>query len=147
MNVQDMAWYRLWSAFMEAASVFFGLYSIELFERKVCPGVTAISAQGGALVYTLAIMKEKSDFPEMAEVLDLDQELHRYFCQQRMIVKLLGDVIFFRISGAMGSSPSLMVSDRGLELFVPSQLLAGRSYPEMEEHWDAFAKMVYRALL
>ena len=143
MNVQDMAWYRLWLAFIESISVFFGLYSVELYERKVRNGVTVIPASGGALVYTLAIMKEW-DVQVMADI--LDNQLHRYLCQQHMTVAMLDEIIFFRIAGDPGPPASLMSSDRGLELFVPPHLFAGPSYAEREERWDAFANMVYLAL-
>jgi hypothetical protein len=143
MKIQDMAWYPLWSAFMEAVSVFFGLYSIQLYERKVRDGVTVIPAQGGALVYTLFIMKEWN-IQTMADV--LDDQLHQYLCQKSITVTVRDESTFFRIAGDPGPPASLMSSDRGLELFIPPHLFAGPSYAEMEERWDAFARMVYLAL-
>ncbi len=140
MNVQDMAWYRLWSAFAEAFSVFFGLYSIQLYEREVSKGVRVVSVQDGGLLYRLSIV----DDWKIQDLADrLDDRLQQYLCRQRMVITVLEGAIFFRLSDTAGSSVSLVFSkDRGWELSVPAKLLGDSSSEEVERHWDEFATLV-----
>jgi hypothetical protein len=107
-------------AFFGAMGVYFGIYEDALYQRTVVRnGVVALPRQGGQ-AYMLFVMKEGNTLQAITDILNRD--MSQYLLEQRMVLIPFGQVIFFRIVGSPGPHPSLMLSDRDLDLFIPEAI-------------------------
>lgn len=146
MDIQDTVWYRFWIAFMGAFGVFFGFNPMLLDSRTVCEGVHAFNTKEGALMYVL-VLRKKQDMRDVVAL--LNDKMEHSFLREGMTLQVLNKVVFLRMFRRSPPHPSLMFSEQGLELFIPSSFFARPSDEEAcatETYWDAFAREISLAL-
>lgn len=146
MDIQDTVWYRLWIAFMAAIGVCFGFDPMSPDSRTVCEGVRAFNTKEGALMYVL-VLRKKQDMRSVVAL--LNDKMEHSFLREGMTLQVLGKVVFLRMFRRSPPHPSLMFSEQGLELFIPSSFFTRPSDEEAcatEAYWDAFAKEIFLAL-